>query len=208
MTKKKIAKDNLELFISLFKTSAESYAVQTCTKDKEVRWYRKEKNVNFDSDAKKHLEGTVTIGSYTIHLDGELRDFCSWCVLDFDVDKKVRNTIELMESEEMKESAYNKELSSIKATIKALLLSLPQVGMSPDQALVEFSGNKGYHIWFFFEEPIPARNAYLFLNGVKAYFGLPPDLEAFPKQVTAGNAYGNLIKLPLGLHKKTGKRCL
>ena len=207
MAKTPVSDENLKLFIKLFKTSDVSYAVQVYYKDRGVQWFRKEKDVNFEADARKHLAGTETIGSYAIHLDGDDRDFCSWCVLDFDIPKKVCNYIESLD-EDAREEAYAKELRGIRQTIKTLLISLPQIGMTAHQALVEFSGNKGYHVWFFFEEPVPARSAYLFLNGIKAYFNLPPELEAFPKQISAGDAYGNLIKLPLGIHKKTGNRCL
>lgn len=204
-----VSQKDIDLFISTFKTADSAYAEQYCDKAKgKTTWFRKEKDIDFNRDAVIHLEGGKTIGSYAIHLDGDLRDHCSWCVLDFDIPKKVRTAIEAKGTPEDQAEAFQKELNGIKDTIKQILVSLPQLGMSHKHSLVEFSGNKGYHVWFFFENPIPARNAYLFLNGIKAYYKLDKDLEVFPKQVTSGGAFGNLIKLPLGIHQATGKRCL
>ena len=208
-TSQAISQDDIDLFISTFKTADSAYAEQYHDSSVgKTTWYRKEKDIDFNNDAVRHLDGTKTIGSYAIHLDGELRDHCSWCVLDFDVSKKIRMAIAANDSEEEQEEAFQKELAKIRTTIKHVLVSLPQLGMSHKHTLTEFSGNKGYHVWFFFDQPIPSRNAYLFLNGIKAYFNLDKDLEVFPKQVTSGGAFGNLIKLPLGIHQATGKRCL
>ena len=74
---------------------------------------------------------------------------------------------------------------------------------------VEFSGSKGYHIFIFLEEPIPARKAMDFAKNIREMLTLPATgtdhVEVFPKQpeLTATNPYGNLIKLPLGFHPRT-----
>lgn len=204
-----IAQEDLDLFIETFQTSAGVYAQQYYDKSQgKGVWFRQEKDIDFRRDAAEHLAGKKTIGSYVIHIDGEYADHCAWCALDFDIPKKVRIAIEATGTPEEQAEAYQKELNGIKETIKGLLIRLPQLNLSYKQALPEFSGNKGYHIWFFFEQPIPARNAYLFLNGIKSYFDLDKDLEVFPKQAASGGAFGSLIKLPLGVHQATGKRCL
>lgn len=75
--------------------------------------------------------------------------------------------------------------------------------------LVEFSGSRGYHVWVFFQEPVQARYALALLDyavgQVEPIDGVT--FEVFPKQ-TAMKSFGNLVKLPLGIHKKTGNRCL
>jgi hypothetical protein len=82
-----------------------------------------------------------------------------------------------------------------------------ELGSKP---LIEFSGGKGYHFWFFFDSPAPARHARGFLNRIVK--PLEKDLtvfgfEVFPKQDTlTGKGFGNLVKLPLGIHRLTGKR--
>jgi hypothetical protein len=92
-----------------------------------------------------------------------------------------------------------------------LLERLPEVARKAGlPCLVEFSGGKGFHFWFLFAEPVPAGDARQALQHVVQ--GLAPDLscftlEVFPKQdQLAGKGLGNLVKLPLGIHRGTGKR--
>jgi hypothetical protein len=76
--------------------------------------------------------------------------------------------------------------------------------------LIEFSGGKGFHFWFFFELPVEARRAKRALErivvevrGDVSSFAF----EVFPKQeALSGKGLGNLVKLPLGIHRLTGKR--
>lgn len=79
---------------------------------------------------------------------------------------------------------------------------------------IEFSGNKGYHIWIFLEEPVPASKAKGFGIQLRESVGAPtsgdPHVEVFPKQdqLTSSSPLGNLIKLPLGEHPKTHNRSM
>lgn len=81
--------------------------------------------------------------------------------------------------------------------------------------LRETSGNKGTHVWLFLSEPVPAEKV---RRWIAADFmpkwreaaeanGWPIALEVFPKQdtITTGG-FGNLVKLPLGVHMVSGKR--
>lgn len=69
--------------------------------------------------------------------------------------------------------------------------------------LVEWSGRKGYHAWTFFTAPIPNRLARRLGRLITTAH------EVFPKQDrTTLERPGNLIKLPLGVHRATGERCL
>jgi len=76
-------------------------------------------------------------------------------------------------------------------------------------AYVEFSGYKGYHLWVFFNRPMPAGAVRrwmhsLFDNMPKANGAI--EWEIFPKQdkVEPGK-YGNYVKSPMQIHKKSGK---
>lgn len=77
---------------------------------------------------------------------------------------------------------------------------------------IEDSGYKGRHCWFFFDEPITARGARELAGSILKRVGEPPQnihREIFPKQdVVSPDALGSVIKLPLGLHKASGQRCL
>lgn len=68
--------------------------------------------------------------------------------------------------------------------------------------LIEFSGSRGYHIWIFFDQPKPVRQVValgrLLTKDVR--------IEIYPKQA-AIDGVGNLVKIPLGIQKKTDARC-
>lgn len=69
--------------------------------------------------------------------------------------------------------------------------------------LTEFSGNKGYHVWIFFDNLYPNRIARA-LAGAFTFYN-----EVFPKQDIIGTGkLGNLVKAPLGKHQVTGNWCL
>ena len=62
------------------------------------------------------------------------------------------------------------------------------------------SSRRGGHLWIFFVTPVPASCARAWL--------LPywqQGLELYPKQ-DEGKGYGSLIRLPLGIHRRSGKR--
>jgi len=65
------------------------------------------------------------------------------------------------------------------------------------------SSRRGGHLWFFFEEPISGKTAKNFgLEIAKQYL---IEAEVFPKQ-SEGEGVGSCIRLPFGIHKKTGER--
>ena len=59
---------------------------------------------------------------------------------------------------------------------------------------------RGGHLWVFLEHPVPA-------SQVRAWLSpwCPKDWEFYPKQ-DEGKGYGSLIRLPLGVHRKSGQR--
>ncbi|GCE26394.1 hypothetical protein KDA_18780 [Dictyobacter alpinus] len=59
---------------------------------------------------------------------------------------------------------------------------------------------RGGHLWIFFTTPAPA-------SWVRAWLlsYCPSDMEFYPKQ-DEGQGYGSLIRLPLGVHRKSGQR--
>ena len=68
--------------------------------------------------------------------------------------------------------------------------------------LLEFSGSKGYHIWLFFGHNVPAAQARLLGQVLLGTYSF----EVYPRQ-DGLVGIGNLVKLPLGIQKKTGERC-
>jgi hypothetical protein len=121
-----------------------------------------------------HLRGEVTVGVYQIEPE---KSTVKW--LCFDVDSK-----EMAEVGRLRDSIVKSDFCA------------------KDNILVEDTGGRGYHLWIFFEPPIPALVAYYV--GRKFEQQSKVKCEVFPKQ-RAVEAFGNLVKLPLGVHRKTGQ---
>ncbi len=147
----------------------------------------------------RHLAGAETLGLYLIRKD----DTVTLLVLDVDVDKKL-----LLES--AKDRVRLSELEHMTHHDACRIAGLcAKLGVPVS---IEDSGYKGRHCWIFFGEPVPARLVRQFAKTIVQQAGPPSGgihWEIFPNQekVREGKL-GGLIKLPLGVHKKTGRRCL
>ncbi len=79
-------------------------------------------------------------------------------------------------------------------------------------SLLELSGRKGYHLWVRFDGPVKAADLRRWLLDVIQVAGPLPEgirAEEFPnRDRVRSDAVGPLIKLPLGVHSRTGQRCL
>lgn len=149
--------------------------------------------------AENHILGNYTAGVYPVRLDNTV----NFVAFDFDMAKfAVRKSIS---SRRLWDAAM--------AKVHAAACRLIDLCAAQDiPVYLEDSGFKGRHAWIFLAEPVPA--------GVAKKFGdlmagrllpLPPEvvLEVFPRQGSvARGGLGNLIKLPLGIHRKTGRRAL
>lgn len=140
----------------------------------------------------KHLSGELTLGTYCLS-GGTSKFIC------LDIDCK----IDLTAAEDIK-----REIS----------FNLNEINIPHS---TEFSGSKGYHIWIFFENPQEAsfvREWSRWFLGHKTKYSKKADslyftivrgkrvnVEIYPKQDNT-SGIGSLIKVPLGIHKKTGVR--
>jgi hypothetical protein len=146
--------------------------------------------------ARNHLLGNITVGVYPVRLDNTVTFFA----FDIDIRKQAlaRARGSLAEARRIKE-AVAQESQRMQADLAGLGLS----------ALLEDSGYKGRHLWVFLEAPEDAAVARQFgALFMRSYPLGAPDLqlEFFPKQASTGSGIGNLIKLPLGIHRRTGRR--
>ena len=128
----------------------------------------------------RHVRGEITVAVYLIDSLGRVQ----FGVIDFD----------------SKSPQCCERLVWIKRWLEHLRL----------HPLIASSGNKGYHLWVLFKNWIPAEKIQRLLRAAvraaEEEFGLPNySVEVFPKQIN-GKSYGNCIKLPWGIHRKTGKR--
>lgn len=144
---------------------------------------------------KNHLLGNHTIGIYQLRLN----DTVNWGAIDVDISKKywADKTGDGARWEELLNHTF-KAAQKIRQSL--MDLKIP--------AYLEYSGFKGYHLWFFLKTPLPAYPVKIFLNYLVQQSKISPDeryhLEIYPKQTQVKKeGLGNLIKLPLGIHRRS-----
>ncbi len=146
--------------------------------------------------ARNHLAGSITVGVYPVRLDGTVTFFA----FDLDIGKRAltRARGSVAEARRLKD-LVDREARRLHRELAAL--GVP--------ALIEDSGYKGRHLWVLLAEPEDAAVVRSFGSMFMAAVPLESvelSLEFFPKQAAVGGGLGNLIKLPLGIHRRTGRR--
>lgn len=125
---------------------------------------------------KEHVGGEKTYGLYVLDTDNTVK----WACIDLDGD----------------------DLENLKKDAEQIYDLYPEF-----TRMLEFSGRRGYHVWVIFKEPVPAIFAQQLvksrLNRIKML-----KYEVFPKQteLNENRKYGNLVKIPLAIHRVSGKR--
>ncbi|MEM4972910.1 MAG: hypothetical protein QXR87_04260 [Candidatus Hadarchaeales archaeon] len=170
--------DIKKLFLRLFLWRGDVYAVQR--EDGAYILVRKPLTPEILS---RHLEGLETIGVYQVG-NGKVK----WICYDLDGD----------------------DLGEVRKCTLALLDTLRREGVPEEAVRVEFSGRRGYHVWIFLT-PTALRQAYVLARRFASKTEVPVKgkvgVEIFPKQASVPEGgYGNLVKLPLGVHRLTGQR--
>lgn len=187
----------IERFLSLFRGRPGAYARQWCDRKEGKSGYFPVLQPLTPEVVEAHLEGRLTLGVYL--LDSQARVYFG--ALDLDVGREA--------IERIKENPAT--AAEVAASLRKLMKAIADASAAWELPVVfERSGYKGVHAWYFFEDPVPAWAAKAVLSGlVEAVSPPPPEvhIEVFPKQVDlTKKGYGNLIKLPLGVHRVTGKR--
>ena len=143
-----------------------------------------------------HRAGNITVGTYVVRSDQNCGFFC----IDLDLDAKYR--ADLLQGGPAAEQAWARVQN---ATVH-LGHVLRDLGLDP---VLEASGFKGCHVWVFFREPLPAKHVRAWCHNLFAATGpmtAGVSIEIFPKQDTVDpDTLGNLVKLPLGVHARTGR---
>jgi len=186
----------LNLFLSLFSGRNDVFARQWADKGNNRQGYFPVRRPMTTDDVADHLSGGKTYGIYLIDENGNVKT----AVIDADLVPAFRKPG--LTREKIQKAGRERTY-----LIHRILDISKEAGAYP---LVEFSGSKGFHFWFFFEEAVPAGQAKSFIGSIAQK--VAPDLEVFsleifPKQEKlSGKGLGNLVKLPLGIHRKTGKK--
>jgi len=185
----------LERYLELFRGREECFARQWADRKAGTQGYVPVRRPMTTEDVLDHLRGHRTYGIYLLQQDSRVR----LGVIDADLVSRFR-TGPVAAAEKDLVRRENRYLLSRLAELSAAQ-GLP--------CLIEFSGGKGFHFWYLFEGPVAAPLARQALQGLTRR--LTPDLscfslEVFPKQdQLAGKGLGNLVKLPLGVHRMTGR---
>ncbi|RMF71109.1 MAG: hypothetical protein D6738_14680 [Acidobacteria bacterium] len=148
-------------------------------------------------DVRNHLLGNVTLGVYPLRRDGRVAFF----VLDLDI---TPGGLAWARADERNATEVRNALRSESDRLRDRLRAL---GFDP---LVEASGFKGRHIWVFLEPAVSADLVCRLGDALLATMAPSSEhlaVEFFPKQARPGRrGLGNLVKLPLGVHLRTGRR--
>lgn len=183
-------------YLEYFRGRADCFARQWVDKENQTQGYVPVRRALEAQDVLDHVQGRKTYGIYLLQEDNQV----SLAVIDADLHQKLRTG---------RINAADRELFSRERNY--LLTRLPELSRELGlPCLVEFSGGKGYHFWYFFSDPVPAALPRRVLGHLVKR--ISSDLscfsqELFPKQdQLSGKGFGNLVKLPLGLHRVTGKQ--
>lgn len=145
-----------------------------------------------------HLNGELTIAAYVLDEECHVKSFC------IDVDAKLEKGDKDINLRQAKEAAFH-----IARTLDSLEI----------EYIPEFSGRKGYHLWVPLDVSIHASDAITFMRCLLLSVGWEErggryssddyrgiHCEVFPKQPKpGGKGLGCDVKLPLGMHRKSGK---
>lgn len=187
--------EQIRLFMRIFRGREDAFARQWVNRREEKQGYVPVRRPMQASDVGEHLAGHRTYGIYL--LDQESRVHTG--VIDVDLISRLRPADQARKNR----AAIRRETVYLHKRIATLAA---EAGFC---CLAEVSGGKGYHFWFPVRKPVPATAMRAALRGLVA--GLAGDLdcftlEIFPKQdKRTGKGFGNLVKLPLGIHRGTGK---
>jgi hypothetical protein len=187
--------DAVARFMRLFSGREDCFARQWADKAENKQGYVPVRHPMTPAEVEEHLAGRKTYGIYLLRSDATVLT----AVIDADLKPEFRDR-QLTAADKGK---IRKEQDYLFSRIRELS------GNRGVRPLVEFSGGKGYHFWYFFQSPVPAGQAKTLLESVQ--YPVAQDLsvfnlEVFPKQDhLSGKGLGNLVKLPLGIHRLSGK---
>ncbi len=185
----------IERYMDLFCGREDCFARQWVEKSEQKQGYVPVKHPMTPKDVEDHIGGRLTYGIYLLRSDSLIKT----AVLDVDLVQKFRGA--KLKAEESQRIYRERDY-----LIRRIIELSDSAGMHP---VTEFSGGKGYHFWYCFDAPVRATLARNALEKIrKAVSGdlSAFNLEVFPKQdQLSGKGFGNLVKLPLGIHRVSGK---
>lgn len=127
-------------------------------------------------------------------------NYIKWICFDFDINKDL---IDSGEFEKNKQKLYSELVDNLKQLTS--FLDKKQIGY-----LLEFSGNRGIHIWILFDEEITRQDGFFIFQSILKQVSLNLDsskfsLDKYPKSLysTTSTDKGTGVKIPLSFHQKS-----
>lgn len=190
---------DLVRFLAFFGGREDVYARQWYSSGRDRGGYSPVHEPLTPSVLRRHFLGEVTLGVYPVRLDGT----CVFAAVDLDIPPPV---LDAARADASLARRVATRLQQATAEARSLLSDF---GFT---VIVEDSGYKGRHLWLPLDSPVPARLLRDLGTGVERVLRGVVDrdlltVETFPKQAEVrGKGLGNLIKLPLGIHRRSGRR--
>ncbi len=183
-------------YMNIFRGRYDTFARQWADREQQRQGYVPVRRPMTADDVKEHLSGRRTYGIYLLEEDSTVHTG----VIDIDLNSPFREPANMRKNR----SAIQREAEYV---LKRIADMASEAGL---RFLAEASGGKGYHFWFPVSDPVSAADMRLALQGMVDQVKSDVScfsLEVFPKQDRlSGKGLGNLVKLPLGIHRVTGKR--
>jgi hypothetical protein len=186
---------SVRLYMEIFQGRTDVFARQWYDEETDAQGYVPVRRPLLASDVQDHLKGNRTYGIYLLDQESRVRVG----VIDVDL-------IPAFRGRKLSKDEYDRRTREETYLVARLTELSAEVGLS---CVAEFTGGKGFHFWYPFEEWVAAASVRAALRGLAARIEGDVScfqIEVFPKQDTlSGKALGNLVKLPLGVHRGTGK---
>lgn len=185
----------IERYQELFIGREDTYAVEVLMPDGR-RMFENTLQPISEKEIQKHLKGDCTIATYVQRNNGTVK----YIVFDVDISKKI---LLKLGRDEVLFQEYMKKAGKIALQIQAVIRKM---GM---EAYIENSGYRGYHVWLFLNGWIRTQYANMFQEAVIRQLNLENDInvECFPNRSKVKDGkMGQLIKIPWGIHSRTGRR--
>ena len=187
---------NIAAYMDIFSGRHDAFARQWADREQQRQGYVPVRRPMTCDDVKEHLSGRKTYGIYLLEEDSSVRTG----VIDIDLAGPFRDPASL-----------RKNRSAVQREAEYLMKRIADMASGSGlDFIAEVSGGKGYHCWFPVSAPVAAGEMRTALQGMVNH--LKEDvscfsLEVFPKQERlTGKGFGNLVKLPLWIHRVTGKK--
>ncbi|MBC8486291.1 MAG: hypothetical protein H8D45_09665 [Bacteroidetes bacterium] len=150
-----------------------------------------------------HINGAITIGSYPFHNGNQVKWFC----FDLDINKDI--SVRLSKEKGLTSNdIFDLYKSTLMEQARLIVNRAEHYGIT---LFPEFSGSKGFHLWGFCDGYVEASKIRTVCHGIMREVDmLSPDLhvEIFPKQDSVDEGLGNFVKIPCGIHQKSGNKCV